>query len=85
MLGARPRTLPMLLLDQINRASFDFLENHSNVDAKNALEDHRDRARDGQNQHERRPAGNNLFAVPTQPDVAGVYQFKRCKRDEDNA
>src|SRR5262249_47525295 len=76
MFSARSRPLPNLLLYQIDRPSFYFFENHSNVDAQNSLEDHRDRARDGENQNERSPAGNELFAVSTKPDVAGIGQFK---------
>jgi len=71
-----------LLLDQINGTAFDFLENHPNVDAKDTLKDHRDRARDCEDQDERCPARNELVAVPAKPHIGCICQFKGCERNE---
>src|SRR5213080_2859323 len=60
------------MLHQINRPALHFLENHSNVDAEDALKD----------QHKGTPAGHEPLAVLAEPEICDISKLEYSECNE---
>src|SRR5438552_15483560 len=70
------------MLHQINRPALHFLENHSNVDAEDALKDHRNCAGKREDQHKGTPARHEPLAVLAEPEICDISKLEYTECNE---
>src|SRR5437016_2921522 len=71
------------MLHQINRPALHFLENHSDINTEDTLENHRNRACDGQDENQRTPTGHEPLPASANPEIRDVSKLEYSERDED--
>src|SRR5438552_15984577 len=73
------------MLHQINRPALHFLENHSNVDAEDALKDHRNCTRKREDQHKGTPAPHEPLPGLAEPEKCDISKPEYSTGNKDGA